>query len=194
MGIIRSPLPQNNGNLPLPFFGGNCHIVLLNNIYQSLYMYINWFTWIIFFHDRICYMKNQGEWELSKFSQRNGKLPLSRLKQDNYLLIPMYGTEPHPPWVSTPLGFKLGTFYAKLVASAAILLAMKSNGKALYWSRPFYTCNSFLIWVRLGICILCNCSRILCALVNRSSVSSNPVNMDCILVIKFSKDITISFF
>ena len=23
VGITRSPLPQNNGNLPLPFFGGN---------------------------------------------------------------------------------------------------------------------------------------------------------------------------
>ena len=23
MGITRSPLPQNNGNLPIPFFGGN---------------------------------------------------------------------------------------------------------------------------------------------------------------------------
>ena len=33
MKITCSPLPQNNGNLPLPFFGGNYPIVLLENIY-----------------------------------------------------------------------------------------------------------------------------------------------------------------
>ena len=33
MGITCSPLPQNNGNLPLPFCGGNYPIVLLYNIY-----------------------------------------------------------------------------------------------------------------------------------------------------------------
>ena len=55
MGINRSLLSQNNGNLPLPFFGGNDLICLLNNIYQLLYVYINWFSWIIFFCDRICY-------------------------------------------------------------------------------------------------------------------------------------------
>ena len=33
MGFTRSPLPQDIGNLPLPFFGGNYPIVLLNNIY-----------------------------------------------------------------------------------------------------------------------------------------------------------------
>ena len=60
MGITRSTLPQNNGNLPLPFFGGNYPIVLLNNIYSLLYMYINWFTWIIFIHDRICYTRIWG--------------------------------------------------------------------------------------------------------------------------------------
>ena len=49
MGITRSTLPQNNGNLPLPFFGGNFPIVLLDNIYELLYIYINLFTWIIFF-------------------------------------------------------------------------------------------------------------------------------------------------
>ena len=33
MGITHSPLPQNNGNLPLPFFGGNYPIVLPHNFY-----------------------------------------------------------------------------------------------------------------------------------------------------------------
>ena len=33
MGFTRSPLPKNNGNLPLTFFGGNYPIVLLDNIY-----------------------------------------------------------------------------------------------------------------------------------------------------------------
>ena len=33
MGFTRSPLSQNNGNLPLPFFGGNYPNVLLDNIY-----------------------------------------------------------------------------------------------------------------------------------------------------------------
>ena len=32
MGITRSPLPQNNGNLTLPFFGGNYLVFLLDNI------------------------------------------------------------------------------------------------------------------------------------------------------------------
>ena len=31
MGITRSTLPLDNGNLPLPFFVGNYPIVLLNN-------------------------------------------------------------------------------------------------------------------------------------------------------------------
>ena len=33
MGITRSPLPQNNGNLPLPFFGGNYPIFILDSVY-----------------------------------------------------------------------------------------------------------------------------------------------------------------
>ena len=33
MGIIRSPLPQNNGNLPLPYFFVNYPIVILYDIY-----------------------------------------------------------------------------------------------------------------------------------------------------------------
>ena len=55
MGITHSTLPQNNGNLLLPFFGGNYPIVLLNNIYSWLYTYINSFIWILFIHDCICY-------------------------------------------------------------------------------------------------------------------------------------------
>ena len=38
MRIICSPLPQNNGNLPLPFFDGNYPII----------------SWIIFINDCIC--------------------------------------------------------------------------------------------------------------------------------------------
>ena len=34
MGITRFALPQNNGNLPIPLFGGNYPIVFLNNIYS----------------------------------------------------------------------------------------------------------------------------------------------------------------
>ena len=33
MGINRSPLPQNNGNLPLPFFGDSHPIIILYQIY-----------------------------------------------------------------------------------------------------------------------------------------------------------------
>ena len=33
MGFTRSQLPQNNGNSPLPSFGGNYLNVLLDNIY-----------------------------------------------------------------------------------------------------------------------------------------------------------------
>ena len=32
MVITRSPLPQNDGQLHLPFFGGNYPIVILDNI------------------------------------------------------------------------------------------------------------------------------------------------------------------
>ena len=45
---------------PYPFFGGNYPIVLLSNIYSWFYMYINWFTWVIFIHDFICYTINWG--------------------------------------------------------------------------------------------------------------------------------------
>ena len=33
MVISCSPLPQNNGNSPLPLFGGNYPILFLNDIY-----------------------------------------------------------------------------------------------------------------------------------------------------------------
>ena len=33
MGMTHSQLPQNNSNLPLPFFDGNQPIVLLDKIY-----------------------------------------------------------------------------------------------------------------------------------------------------------------
>ena len=90
MGFTISPLPWNNGNLPLPFFGGNYLIVLLDNIYWLLYMYIDWLTWIIFLHDRICSTKKWGWQEFSKFFQHNCKLPLPRWKQGNHPVIPIY--------------------------------------------------------------------------------------------------------
>ena len=90
MGITCSPLPKNNGNLPLPFFGGKYPIVLLDNIYQSSYMYIKWFTWIIFFHFRLSYTKKLGVTIIIQFYQRNGKLPLPWLKQGYYPVIPIY--------------------------------------------------------------------------------------------------------
>ena len=58
-------------------------------------MYINWSTWIIFIRDYICYTKNWGQQELSRFSQRNGKLPLPRRKQGNYPVIPIYVNVEH---------------------------------------------------------------------------------------------------
>ena len=33
IGITCYPLPQNNDNLPLPFFGGNYPIFIIDNIY-----------------------------------------------------------------------------------------------------------------------------------------------------------------
>ena len=53
-------------------------------------MYINWFTWIIFIHDCICYTKKLEVQELYRFSQRNIRLPLPQRKQGNYLVIPIY--------------------------------------------------------------------------------------------------------
>ena len=49
MGITCSPFPKNDGNLSLSFFGVNYPVIPLYNIYQGLYIYINWFTWIIIF-------------------------------------------------------------------------------------------------------------------------------------------------
>ena len=49
-----------NDNLSLPFLGCNYPIFLLYNIYQLLYIYINWFNWIIFICDFICYTKYWG--------------------------------------------------------------------------------------------------------------------------------------
>ena len=46
-------------------------------------------------------------------------------------LIPHYGADPHPPWVSTPLACRLGVFYSKLDTLDDIMLAMKSNVTAL---------------------------------------------------------------
>ena len=51
--------------------------------------YINWFTWIIFFGDHICYMKKLGAIRILQFSQRNGKLPLPWRNQGNYMVIPI---------------------------------------------------------------------------------------------------------
>ena len=55
MVITRYLLPRNNDKLPLPFFGGNYTIFPLDNVCSWLYMYINWFIWILFIHDCICY-------------------------------------------------------------------------------------------------------------------------------------------
>ena len=75
MGFTHYPLPQNNGNLPLPFLGRNHPIVLLDNIYQWLYMYMNWFTWIIFSRSHMLYEK-MGVTIIIQFCQRKSKLKL----------------------------------------------------------------------------------------------------------------------
>ena len=54
-------------------------------------MYIELFTWIIFFTIVYGIQKIGGNKNFSTFSQRNGKLPLPRKKQGNYQVIPIYG-------------------------------------------------------------------------------------------------------
>ena len=54
-------------------------------------MYINWFTWIIIFHSRICYTQQLGVMIIIQLYQRNGKFPLPPLKQGSYPQIPLYG-------------------------------------------------------------------------------------------------------
>ena len=54
-------------------------------------MYINWLTWIIFFHDRICYLKKLGATRILQLSQGNGKLPLPWWRQGIYPVITIYG-------------------------------------------------------------------------------------------------------
>ena len=46
--------------LNLILFGGKYPIVLLDNIYSWLYMYINWFAWIIFFMVVYVIWKHRG--------------------------------------------------------------------------------------------------------------------------------------
>ena len=60
MRITRSTLPQKNGNFRLPSLNGNYTIVLQDNIYILLYMYINCLSWIKFIHYCICYTGNWG--------------------------------------------------------------------------------------------------------------------------------------
>ena len=86
----------NNGNSTSPLLGGNYPIVFLYITYWWLHIYINCFTWMIFFHDHIYYTKNWMKQEFSKFSQCNGKSPLPRWKQGNYLVIIVYGTTTMP--------------------------------------------------------------------------------------------------
>ena len=76
MGITLYPLPQKNGNIPLTSFGGNYPIFILDNIYQLLYVYINWFTRVIFFDDLICSTKKLGVTTIIKKILHNGELPL----------------------------------------------------------------------------------------------------------------------
>ena len=52
-------------------------------------MYINWFTWILFFDDPLCYMKIGGKDNL-QFYHNNVILPLTRLKQGTDLVIFIY--------------------------------------------------------------------------------------------------------
>ena len=53
-------------------------------------MYINWFTWIIFSDDPMCYMAKSGVMRIFQLSKRNGKSQFTTEKQGNYLLITIY--------------------------------------------------------------------------------------------------------
>ena len=72
-------------------------------------MYINWFNWIIFFHDPICYTKILGVRIILQLSQRNGKLPSPRWKQGNYLVIPIYAQERAIKFISLTIFYKVDT-------------------------------------------------------------------------------------
>ena len=68
-------------------------------------------------------IKNWGEWELSRLSQRNGKLPLPLQKQVNYLVILIYG-------LHTPLtdNFKMNPSF---FIEQACLFILKTSGNFL---------------------------------------------------------------
>ena len=57
MGINRSPLPQNNGNLPLPFFCGNGERLIPIYALQASPMKL------VFGRDAILNIKHVAEWE-----------------------------------------------------------------------------------------------------------------------------------
>ena len=90
MGITRSPLPQNIGNLPFPF-------LVVTTQFFSWIIFINSciciyrFTWIIVFMIVYVIQKIGCNDNSPKFSQRNSKLPLLWQKKGNYPVIPLYG-------------------------------------------------------------------------------------------------------
>ena len=74
---------------PYPFCG-NYPIIVLDNIYELLCMYINGFTWIVFFDNCIWYTKKLGATRILQLSQHNGKLPLPWLEHVNYPVMTIY--------------------------------------------------------------------------------------------------------
>ena len=59
-------------------------------------------------------------------------------------LILRSGSDPCLTWVSTPLSWRLGTFYDNLDTSDSMMLEMKSNATDLFWSRLYDTLNSLI--------------------------------------------------
>ena len=96
---------------------------LFSCIILLIILYVYWMVhlYIIFIHDRIWYTKNWGQQGLSRFYQRNGKLPLPRWKQVNHPVITI-----HAP-ISITFSWHITLFTARLCWIYWIVLSLISR-------------------------------------------------------------------
>ena len=109
-------------------------------------MYINWFTWIIFFDDRKCYTDESGAKIILRFSQNNGKLSLPQWKKVNLPVIPIYAVLYHKSmdvandsllifWGKLPLG------YTQIIAPLGVPVYNILHPGYLYFQNPM------ILWI-----------------------------------------------
>ena len=112
-------------------------------------MYINWFIWIIFFYDCICYEK-LGVMGILLFYQRNGKFPFPRQKQGNSILCtPTHFPEflkIEYPWIMSSL--KFFSLLCILSTSCFTLFCTRTVLESIFYRNYQNIINfyPFLVW------------------------------------------------